>query len=66
MSELKPCPFCGKMLERKHVRKTKSRNGYDYYMHPDNECILADVDDGFPLTVFDNNDVDDWNRRAET
>ena len=63
--ELKPCPFCGKMLERKHVRKTKSRNGYDYYMHPDNECILADVDDGLPFTVFDD-DVDDWNRRAET
>ena len=55
--ELKPCPFCGEMLEKKHVRKTKSRNGYDYYQHPDNECILADVNDGFPLTVFDNNDV---------
>jgi hypothetical protein len=65
MSELKPCPFCGEMLERKHVRKTKSRNGYDYYMHPDNECILADVYDGFPLLVFED-DIDDWNRRAET
>ena len=64
MSDLKPCPFCGEMLEKKHVRKTKSRNGYDYYEHPDNECILADVDDGYPLTVF-NNEVDDWNRRAD-
>ena len=63
--ELKPCPFCGEKLDKKHVRKTKLRYGFDYYQHPDNECVLADVADGFPITVFDN-DVDDWNRRAET
>lgn len=61
--ELKRCPFCGKMLERKHIRKTKYGKGYDYYQHPDNECILAHIDDALPLTVFDN-DVDDWNRRV--
>ena len=65
MSELKPCPFCGEMLERKHVRKTKSMKGYDYYIHHDNECILADVYEGFHLSVFED-DIDDWNRRAET
>ena len=63
--ELKPCPFCGEMLERKHVRKTKNRKGYDYYQHPCNECILADVYDGYPLTVH-SDEIDDWNRRAET
>lgn len=61
--ELKPCPFCGEMLERKHIRKTKYGNGCDYYRHPDNECILASADDALPLTVFDIN-VDDWNRRV--
>ena len=65
MIELKPCPFCGEMLKRKHIRKTKSRNGYDYYTHPDNECILADVNDGIPLSLYVD-EVGDWNRRAET
>lgn len=64
MSKLKRCPFCGEMLERKHIRKTKSRNGYDYYQHPCNECILAGVEDGFPLSVY-SDEVDDWNKRAE-
>ena len=64
MSDLKPCPFCGEMLDKKHVRKTRFRYGFDYYQHPDNECILADVADGFPITVLDD-DVDDWNRRAK-
>ena len=64
MIELKPCPFCGEMLERKHVRKTKRMKGYDYYQHPDNECVLADVYDGFPFKMF-YDDVDDWNRRAD-
>lgn len=59
------CPFCGEMLERKRIRKTKYGKGYYYYAHPDNGCFLARVDDGTPVTLFDN-DVDDWNRRAET
>jgi hypothetical protein len=64
MSKLKRCPFCGEMLERKHIRKTKYGNGYDYYAHTDNECFLARANDMVPVKVFDN-DVDDWNRRAK-
>jgi len=65
MSDIKPCPFCGEMLEKKHVRERWFMYGFDYYQHPDNKCILANVEDLFPITVSDKN-VDDWNRRAET
>ena len=59
MSELKPCPFCGGNLEYQSVM--------NYWLHPDNECILARVDSEWGAIGVPNlpEYVNGWNRRAD-
>ena len=60
MAELKPCPFCGCELE---IHRNK-RLG-DYYTHPENDCILANIDDATGVAVILGSEIEKWNRRAE-
>ena len=61
MAELKPCPFCGGELKR-HGNK---RLGY-YYSHPDNDCLLAEIDDANGVAIILECDIEKWNRRCES
>jgi hypothetical protein len=63
--ELKPapCPFCGEMLEH---RKPSMTSGLAWWEHPDNECVLAAIQIGDALIVFDEPEaIAAWNRRAD-
>ena len=60
MDKLKQCPFCGGELERYGNKKL----GY-YYAHPDNDCLLADIDDATGVAIILVCDIEKWNRRAE-
>lgn len=56
---LKPCPFCGGRLK-------VSDDGSEY-LHPINDCILAEADSEYgPLWIRTNSQkhIDAWNRRA--
>lgn len=53
---LKPCPFCGGTLEVDRFR---------LWTHPDNDCLLATIDEGtFPL-MLNEKELVKWNRRAD-
>lgn len=59
-TELKPCPFCGGEME-KHGAK---RRGY-YYAHPDNDCLLANIDAVTGVAIILESEIEKWNRRIE-
>ena len=53
--ELKPCPFCGAMLE-------DTLSGY--WLHPDGDCFLAVADSEYGKIAIFPSDIDLWNRRV--
>ena len=55
--ELKPCPFCGCLLERRE-RKTYGGRTEVAYIHPENNCIILKWKIETPA------DVEMWNRRV--
>lgn len=57
MEQLKPCPFCGKELER---RERIAPSGWKEiaYVHPENHCIILKWKIETPA------DVALWNRRV--
>lgn len=64
MTDLKPCPFCGCPLIKKHIRYRAIGNkivDYDAWEHPFNGCVL---DDGVPegFTIYAEH-IEAWNRR---
>jgi len=69
VSKIKPCPFCGALLEKKHREywgtnssKKKELVSYDYWEHPLNGCIIDFASpEGF--YVYEDT-IDDWNRRV--
>lgn len=54
--ELKPCPFCGARLE-------KQKSGY--WLHPVNDCLLAEVDSEYGNISIFPYEIEKWNRRDE-
>ena len=60
MAELKPCPFCGSDLIP--IGKYFGKLCYE---HPDNDCILANVDSFLGGVIIHGDDQEKWNRRAE-
>jgi hypothetical protein len=66
MAKLKPCPFCGCELEKKHIHYKAIKNkvvDYDCWDHPLNDCIMAEI--AFDNRSIRENDIEAWNRRAE-
>ena len=66
MENLKPCPFCGVELEKKHIHYIAVDNtdvDYDLFEHPMNGCILdicISLDANFAVRK---EDIVAWNRR---
>lgn len=64
--ELKPCPFCGCELEKKHIHYVAVGNkavDYDLWVHPMNDCILdicISLEENFAVRE---NDIPAWNSR---
>ena len=56
--ELKPCPFCGELLERRE-RKTYGGRTEVAFIHPENGCIIL------RWKIVTENDMELWNRRAD-
>ncbi len=55
-TKLSPCPFCGGELLRKMGC---------YYIHPNNDCFLANIDPCSTHLIITNDMVEAWNRRAD-
>lgn len=63
--KLKPCPFCGAQLEKRHnhyIAIDGTTVDYDFYEHPYNGCVLEDrlCEQG---CLFEN-DIKKWNERV--
>ena len=52
---LKPRPFCGEQLE-------KHKKGY--WLHPENACILAEIDSEYGEIAICSYQIEKWNRRV--
>lgn len=65
-NELKPCPFCGCPLIKKHIHYIsikKESVDYDAWEHPFNGCVLdIGVSEGF--TIYEEH-IEVWNMRTE-
>ena len=60
---MKPCPFCGAMLEPCEVSLILEIR--TIYEHPRNDCILVISEhDGIPFRIW-GHDAWAWNRRAD-
>ena len=63
--ELKPCPFCGAQLEKRHNHYTAidgTTVDYDYYSHPFNGCILEERLNEMGILL--ESDIEKWNERV--
>lgn len=67
MSEqLKPCPFCGESLIKRHQHYLSAFNtlvDYDYYEHPFNGCFLEGR--CCEMGAIQVEEISAWNRRAD-
>lgn len=66
MDKLKPCPFCGCHLIKRHnhyVAINKNIVDYDYWEHPYNDCVLSER--VCEMGSLYEKDIDAWNRRID-
>lgn len=66
MSEqLKPCPFCGESLIKKHAHYKATDNSFvdfDYFEHPYNGCFLEER--CCEMYAIQESEISLWDRRA--
>ena len=63
--ELKPCPFCGAHLEKRHnhyITIDGTTVDYDYYSHPFNGCVLEKRLN--EMGILFEKDIQKWNERV--